>query len=134
MVNFLATIGLVCVLPFVVVMIEHEVKQLAHARRVMDRAAGGGRRTATALERAQQGRAWQFTPMIYPATTLGPCSYRFLRSPPSEGSSLYGEVAFPQIWLPSISCGRVSGRSDALESFFQQRKCRIQRRRWNCPI
>ncbi len=51
MVNFFVTIGLVCVLPFVVAMLEHGLNQSAHARRVSDRVAGGGERTARARER-----------------------------------------------------------------------------------
>ena len=134
MVNFLVTVGVVCILPFVIAMLENGIREYVHARAVINQFAGVEGGCAGGLTRAFDLRGYEFTPVIYPPSLPGRWSRQHLISAPTEGSSLYKEVACPQIWLPSASAGSVSGRSDALESFFQRRLHRMRHQSWNCPI
>jgi hypothetical protein len=133
MVNFLVTVGVVCVLPFVIAILESGIREYVHARAMTSQFAGGGRGGGVGLTRAFDLRDYEFTPVIYPPSLPRRWSRQHLLSAPTEGSSLYTEVACPRIWLPSASAGSVSGRSDALDSFFQRRLHRMRQQSWNCP-
>jgi hypothetical protein len=132
MVNFLVTVGLVSVLPFVMVMLEREFHASTRTRAASDpvpRRRGHG---AKSLPRGQSQREYQFAPVIYPAALHGQWSQQRCLSGPSEGSSLYGELVLPMGFFASASSDTVTGRSAALESFFQQQEQRMRLRAWTC--
>lgn len=136
MVSFLVTVGLVCGLPFVVAMLKRGIRRSDCARVATNHVAGRGGRGQGVETRKRQydPREYQFRPAIYLAALPGRWSRQHSLLAPTEDASFYGDLACPRLWLPSASAGNVSGRSDALESFFQQRQHWTRRGTWNCPI
>jgi len=123
MVDFLVTLGLVCVLPFVLGMFEVWMK--GSSRAIDDESAGAGRPTPV-QQRTIVTVTPAFTSVMYPKGLTGRWSHAGTFSGPSEGASLDSELALNEIWLPPPPSGERTDRTVVPMSTFQQYRRRFQ--------
>jgi hypothetical protein len=130
MYDFLVFLGLVCVLPFVLAMLELQIKAWKRsATTICDRTAGAGR--STPVQRlGTDDTARVFMPVIYPPGLTGRWDQACFPTALSEGASPFTELVLNETWLPASSAGESNSRSVVLKPFRHEQEPRSRRNGW----
>jgi hypothetical protein len=125
--GFLASLFLICVVPFALAMFEVWIKKSCRANPGESTAAGipsRGRRETT-VTRTPASRL-----MVYPKGLTNRWSHAGCFSGPSEGASRYSELVLHEICLTAPSGATRTIRTVVLKSSFQQCQ-RLENWPWN---